>query len=82
MVLERVDLGAVVDAALAKVDLVGLAEQVIDGVDLPELIRESTGSMASETVRGVRMRGIEADQSITNAMDRLLRHRRAVERTT
>ena len=82
VVLERVDLGAVVDAALAKVDLVGLAEQVIDGVDLPELIRESTGSMASETVRGVRMRGIEADQSITNAMDRLLRHRRAVERTT
>ena len=57
---------------LAKVDLVGLAEQVIDGVDLPELIRESTGSMASDTVRGVRMRGIEADQTVSQAMDRLL----------
>ena len=72
LVLERVDLGAVVDAALAKVDLIGLAEQVIDGVDLPELIRESTGSMASDTVRGVRMRGIEADQTVSRAMDRLL----------
>ena len=58
---------------LAKVDLVGLAEQVIDGVDLPELIRESTGSMASDTVRGVRMRGIEADQTVSQAMDRLFR---------
>ena len=81
LVLERVDLGAVVDAALAKVDLVGLAEQVIDGVDLPELIRESTGSMASDTVRGVRMHGIEADQTVSRAMDRLFRSRRALPGT-
>jgi hypothetical protein len=81
-VLERVDLGAVVDAALARVDLVALAEQVIEGVDLPELIRESTGSMASDTVRGVRMHGIEADQTVAHAMDRLFRGRRAVPRTT
>ncbi len=72
-VLDRVDLGVVVDAALAKVDLIGIAEQVIDGVDLPEIIRESTGSMASETVRGVRMRGIEADQTVSHAMQRLFR---------
>ena len=52
-VIDRVDLGVVVDAALSKVDLVGIAEQIIDGVNLPEIIRESTGSMASETVRGV-----------------------------
>lgn len=76
LVIERVDLGAVVDAALARVDLVAIAEQVIEGVDLPELIRESTGSMASDTVRGVRMRGIEADQTISKAMDRLLSRRR------
>ncbi|WP_344146991.1 hypothetical protein [Nocardioides koreensis] len=76
-VLRRVDLKAVVDAALAQVDLVALAEQVIDGVDLPEIIRDSTGSMASETVKGVRMQGIEADQAVGRAMDRLLlRHAR------
>jgi len=81
LVLERVDMGAVVDAAVAKIDLVGLAEQVIDGVDLPELIRESTGSMASDTVRGVRMHGIEADQTVSRAMDRLFRSRRPVPGT-
>lgn len=76
-VLRRVDLRTVVDAALAQVDLVALAEQVIEGVDLPEIIRESTGTMASDTVRGVRMQGIEADQAVGRAMDRLLlRHAR------
>jgi hypothetical protein len=81
VVLERVDLGAVVDAALDKVDLVGLAEEIIDGVDLPEIIRESTGSMASDTVRGVRMQGINADEAVGRAVDRLLlrRSRRATE---
>jgi hypothetical protein len=81
LVLERVDLGEVVDAALAKVDLVGLAEEVIDGVDLPGIIRESTGSMASDTVRGVRMQGIVADDAVGRAVDRLLlrRGRRATE---
>jgi hypothetical protein len=81
VVLERVDLGEVVDAALAEVDLVGLAEEVIDGVDLPEIIRESTGSMASDTVRGVRMQGIVADEAVGRAVDRLLlrRGRRATE---
>ena len=70
-VIDRVDLGMVVDTALSKVDLVGIAEQIIDGVNLPEIIRESTGSMASETVRGVRMRGIEADQTVSHAIQRL-----------
>ncbi len=81
LVLERVDLGAVVDAALAKVDLIALAEEVIDGVDLPEIIRESTGSMASDTVRGVRMQGINADEAVGRAVDRLLlrRGRRVTE---
>ncbi len=83
-VLDRVDLGVVVDAALSKVDLIGIAEQIIDGVDLPEIIRESTGTMASDTVRRGRMQGIEADEAVGRAVDRLLlRHtRRPAERTT
>jgi hypothetical protein len=81
-VLRRVDLKTVVDTALTQVDLIGIAEQVIDGVDLPEIIRESTGSMASDTVRGVRMQGIEADQAVGRAMDRLLlRHARRTDDT-
>lgn len=75
VVLERVDLDALVQAVLARVDLVGLAEEVIDAVDLPEIIRESTGSMASDTVRGARMQGIAADEAVGRAVDRLLLRR-------
>ncbi len=77
IVLQRVDLQAVVAAALAQTDLVAIAEEVIDAVDLPEIIRESTGSMASDTVRGARMQGISADEAVGRAVDRLLlRHSR------
>jgi hypothetical protein len=75
VVLERVDLDALVQAVLARIDLVALAEEVIDAVDLPEIIRESTGSMASETVRGARMQGIAADEAVGRAVDRLLLRR-------
>ena len=72
-VAARIDIAAVID----RIDLVGLAEDVIAEVDLPEIIRESTGSMASETVRGVRMQGITADEAVGRAVDRfrLLRSR-------
>jgi hypothetical protein len=74
-VLNRVDLIKVVDAVLTQLDLIALANQIIDGVDLPEIIRDSTGSMASETVKGVRMQGIGADQAVGRAVDRLLLRR-------
>ena len=75
VVLNRVDLVRVVDAVLDQMDLIALANEIIDGVDLPEIIRDSTGSMASETVKGVRMQGIGADQAVDRAIDRLLLRR-------
>jgi hypothetical protein len=57
-------------------DLVGLADQVIEGIDLPEIIRESTGTVASEVVRGVRMQSIDADEAIARVVDRLFLRRR------
>jgi hypothetical protein len=71
----RLDLAAVID----RIDLVGLAEDVIAEVDLPGIIRESTGSMASDTVLGVRMQSISGDEALGRAVDRLrLRRRRHV----
>jgi hypothetical protein len=76
-VLTRVDLVKVVDAVLTQMDLIALANEIIEGVDLPEIIRDSTGSMASETVQGGRMQAIGADQAVGRAVDRLLlRHTR------
>jgi hypothetical protein len=72
-VAERIDL----DAVIARLDLAELARTVIEEIDLPEIIRESSGSMASETVRGVRIQGIEADAAVSRAVDRILLRRRA-----
>jgi hypothetical protein len=89
LVQERVDLDAIVggvdldavaarldvEAIIKRLDLGAIAEEVIAAIDLPEIIRESTGSMASETVRGARMQGIAADEAVGRAVDRLLLRR-------
>ena len=89
LVVSRVDLDRIAGAldieaiayrldlnALARrIDLIGLAEQVVVGIDLPQLIRDSTGSVASEGIAGVRMQGMEADQALAHFVDRVLRRR-------
>jgi hypothetical protein len=82
IVLEDVDLERVVaavdiDAIIHRLDLVTLTTYVIDEIDLPEIIRQSTGSVANEAVRGVRMQSVEADQAIQRTVDRLLLRRKA-----
>ena len=76
LVKQLIDLDSLIsdvdlDAAIAKVDLVGLVETIIAEIDLPEIIRESTGSVASSTLRGVRMQGISADEAVSRVVDRL-----------
>jgi len=68
-VAERLDLEAVV----ARIDLASLAQEVIDEIDLPEIIRDSSGAMASETVQEVRVLGIGADRFVATIVDRILR---------
>jgi hypothetical protein len=53
------------------VDVVTLARDVIAEIDLPEIIRDSTGAMASDTLLGVRMQSISGDEAVARAMDRL-----------
>jgi hypothetical protein len=71
-VVARVDLAAII----ARIDLEGLARQVIDAVDLPEIVRHSTGTLTSETVRSVRTEAMHADDVVTGLVDRLLRRSR------
>jgi hypothetical protein len=61
----------VVTAVVKRIDLAGMAEGVIAEVDLAEIIRQSTGSVASDTVRGVRMQGISGDEAVGRAVGRL-----------
>jgi hypothetical protein len=55
------------------VDLVVIANRIVDGVDLPSIIRDSTGSMRSEAVTGVRMQGMRADDAVTGIVDKVFR---------
>lgn len=66
-VARRLDIDAVTD----RLDLVALVETVIAEIDLPAIIRDSTGSVASSTVRGVRMQSVSGDEAIARAVDRL-----------
>jgi hypothetical protein len=71
-VVARVDF----DAALAHIDLVRIAREVIDALDLPEIIRQSTGTLTSDTVRSVRSEAMHADDIVAGVVDRILRRSR------
>jgi hypothetical protein len=74
----RIDLDAVIarldiDAVVARVDLPGLTERVIDELDIGELIRESSGTMATETADALRLQSMRADRLLSRVVDHLLR---------
>lgn len=63
----------VVTDVLDQLDLAGLARDIVRDIDLPDIIRLSTGSVATETVRDVRLGAIHADQKVSRWADRALR---------
>jgi hypothetical protein len=81
-VVARIDVDAVVagvdvNVIVDRLNVVGLAEEVINEIDLPEIIRDSTGSVASQVVRDARMQSIDADEAVSRLVDRLLRRRQS-----
>lgn len=63
----HVDLTEIVQGHL---DLAGIAQDLVTEVDLPEIIRGSSSAVVSETVLGVRLQGISADEALARAADR------------
>ena len=74
--LDRAVQGLDVDAVITRVDLADLVETVLAEIDLPEIIRSSSGSVASGTVRGLRLQSMLGDEAVTRAYDRLRNPRR------
>ena len=77
-IVERIDPDTVVarvdvEAVLARLDLAGIARQVIDAIDLPGILRQSTGAVSSQVARVVRTEGMNADESVSRFIDRVLR---------
>jgi hypothetical protein len=79
-IIERVDVNAVVgridlDAIVERLDLAGIATRVIEEIDLPQIIRVSSETMATETAEGIRVQSMEADRLVAGVVDRILRRR-------
>jgi hypothetical protein len=79
-VVERADLNAVasridIDAVIDRIDLVGIARYLMDELELPEIIRESTGALAVESMEQLRVQGIRADRFVAHVFDRIVRRK-------
>jgi hypothetical protein len=79
-VVDRLDIDAIVarvdvDAILRQVDFAAVIERVMDEVDIGEIIRESTNTMASETADALRVQGMQADRALGRLVDRALRRK-------
>jgi hypothetical protein len=70
-IMRRVDIQAIVN----QLDLPALTREVIDEVDVGEIIRESTGSITTETVDAIRYQGMNADRFVSRVVDRVLMRR-------
>lgn len=62
-----------IDALIARHDLVTLTRSVLEAIDLPQILRESSGAVSSQAARAVRTEGMHADDSVSRWVDRVLR---------
>jgi hypothetical protein len=79
-VVERLDLDAIVarvdlDAVVARMDLGAIAKEVIDELDLPAIIRESTEGVTGEVVDDLRYGAVDADRALERVVDRIFRRK-------
>jgi hypothetical protein len=69
VIVARVDVEAVLD----RLDLAAIARQVIEAIDLPAILRQSTGAVSSQAAQVVRTESMNADDSVARFIDRVLR---------
>lgn len=79
-VLDRIDVDGLVsridvDALLNRTDVVGLAEKVIDGVDLNTIVRDASASVSTEMINDVRTGSERADDGVEQFVNRMLRRK-------
>lgn len=86
IVIDRVDVNAIVEQAdieaiIDRVPVVELANYVVDEVDLPQIIRDSTSGIAGDAMNVLRRQGVGADRIVSKLGDRVVfrRKQRKVE---
>jgi uncharacterized RDD family membrane protein YckC len=66
--IEKID----VDRVVERVDMGPVAREAIEGLDLGEIIRDSTVGLGGEVVHDVRLQAMRADRAVERAVDGLL----------
>ncbi|MFT4088637.1 MAG: hypothetical protein QM658_16075 [Gordonia sp. (in: high G+C Gram-positive bacteria)] len=75
--LDRVLEGVNIDAVLDRTDLVGVAGEVVDGIDLNSIVRDASASVTTEMITDVRSGSERADDRVDLFVSRMLRRRPA-----
>jgi hypothetical protein len=86
-IVEQVDIDALmeridIDAILDRVDIDSIVKRVdigaiLDEVGIQDIVRQSTGVLASDFVKQVRIRSMNADILLAQLVDRILRRKPA-----
>ena len=81
IVLDRVDIDAIVaranmDEVIDRLPMVDIANYIIDEIDLPKIIRESTGGIATDAVNAARLQSLSLDEFINKIADSIIFRRK------
>lgn len=81
IVIDNVDVDAIVATAnleniIDRLPLIDLAEYIVDQIDLPSMIRSSTGGIAIDALSNARVGSMAADNFVARLTDSILLKRR------
>ena len=77
LVVDHVDIDAIVaranlDPIIDRLPLINLAEYIVSEIDLPKIIRESSGGIATDAMNAVRMQSVGIDDLISKVADSII----------
>ena len=78
--LAEVDVNALlaevdVNALVGQIDVAAVAREALEGIDIGDIIQESTAGLAIDTMEAVRVQAMNADDFLARIVDRLLGRR-------
>lgn len=84
IVLERVDIDQIVaradiESVIDRVPMIQIADYIIEEIDLPQIIRESTGGIAMDAFTTTRFSAVKSDEILSRIVNGLLLRRRDTE---
>jgi len=87
IVLERVEVDRIVeatdiDAIVDRVPMLQIADYIIEEIDLPQIIRESTGGIAMDAFTTTRFSAVRSDEFVSRVVDTLLLRRAGRDEAT